>query len=269
MSDIGERMKKLRKQKELTVRELAKMAGLSRGHVSDIENGRRRPSVEAAEALAEALDTSPAWLLGVESTPKAIGMEQVRGLLPSIISALDEAYPTESANLPSLKELFKGLSEEQLLKILQQVASCGISTEDDVSTVIMYPRAEQKADFIIRIPLISAAGQPAAHAIGSVATNLPWGDYFAFKIIDDGMNLLAMPAGAVAIVERGREPQEGKIVAANIEGGPAVVRIYRELDELIMLEPRSTDSNFTAKIYPAQQVRVLGNVVRALVDTQV
>lgn len=49
-------LKDLRKEKNLTVREIAPMLGTSFSHYSDIENGRRNPSVELSMTLAEFFD---------------------------------------------------------------------------------------------------------------------------------------------------------------------------------------------------------------------
>jgi transcriptional regulator with XRE-family HTH domain len=59
---IGERLAWLREGRQLSRRELAKRCGLSPAYVSRIENGERRPSIEAVRLLAKALGTSPHFL---------------------------------------------------------------------------------------------------------------------------------------------------------------------------------------------------------------
>jgi putative transcriptional regulator len=49
-------MKELRQYKDLTVREIALELGISHQHYSDIENGRRNPSVELSMKMAEYFD---------------------------------------------------------------------------------------------------------------------------------------------------------------------------------------------------------------------
>jgi putative transcriptional regulator len=44
---------KLRTERKMTVREIAPLMGLSFSHLSDIENGRRNPSVELAMKMAK------------------------------------------------------------------------------------------------------------------------------------------------------------------------------------------------------------------------
>lgn len=67
--NIGERIKQLRKEKNLTLRELAKKADISISFLSDIENGRSKPSLERLKAIAEALDTTVSYLLGENPEP--------------------------------------------------------------------------------------------------------------------------------------------------------------------------------------------------------
>lgn len=47
----------------LSLRALARKAGVSAGYLSEIEAGKKPGSVEAYKALAEALDTSVDWLV--------------------------------------------------------------------------------------------------------------------------------------------------------------------------------------------------------------
>jgi transcriptional regulator with XRE-family HTH domain len=82
------RLKELRKAKGLTLEALAQRVGSSNQHVSHLENGKRRLSVDWMERLATALECHPLELLhdGVLARTK-----QEQGLL----------------------EVFRGLSAEQ------------------------------------------------------------------------------------------------------------------------------------------------------------
>ena len=58
--DFATRLKDLRKEKSLTREELATKSGMSHGAVRDYEQGRRKPSLENAIRLADALGVSVA-----------------------------------------------------------------------------------------------------------------------------------------------------------------------------------------------------------------
>jgi len=55
---IGQRIKVLRKELELSQESLAYKAEVDRTYVTDVENGRRNVSVEILERLIKALDVS-------------------------------------------------------------------------------------------------------------------------------------------------------------------------------------------------------------------
>lgn len=56
---IGDILRKLRKQKGFSLRELARLSGLSHSFISDIENGRCNPSIESLHKIADALNVKP------------------------------------------------------------------------------------------------------------------------------------------------------------------------------------------------------------------
>ena len=65
MSDFGERLKFLRKEKKLTQTELAKMLNTTQGTVGKWENNKLEPNFKKLILLAKYLDVSTDYLLGV------------------------------------------------------------------------------------------------------------------------------------------------------------------------------------------------------------
>jgi transcriptional regulator with XRE-family HTH domain len=59
-------LKAIRRKKEYTQNELAMLAGIAQESYSNIENGKRRPSVEVAKKIADALDFD--WTLFFEDS---------------------------------------------------------------------------------------------------------------------------------------------------------------------------------------------------------
>jgi transcriptional regulator with XRE-family HTH domain len=53
---IGERIRELREQKDMSQGEIQKRTGLLRCHISRVENGRTVPGIETLEKMARALD---------------------------------------------------------------------------------------------------------------------------------------------------------------------------------------------------------------------
>lgn len=64
MNIIGHRMKQRRKELKISGAILAEKLGVIRNTISRWERGERNPSMESLSAIASALDTSPAYLLG-------------------------------------------------------------------------------------------------------------------------------------------------------------------------------------------------------------
>lgn len=61
---LAKRIKELRQKKDLTQRQLAKMANTTPTSVSAYEKGQKTPSIEVLCNIANALETSVDWLCG-------------------------------------------------------------------------------------------------------------------------------------------------------------------------------------------------------------
>ena len=53
---LGKRIRQLREEKGLTLEKTAYEAGVSKGHLSDIENGKKSPSLLFLQTLADELE---------------------------------------------------------------------------------------------------------------------------------------------------------------------------------------------------------------------
>jgi transcriptional regulator with XRE-family HTH domain len=75
LGEKREYLKQLRKAKKLSVRQIAPLVGASFSHYSDIENGRRNPSIELSMKMADFLGIELSILLKdrVKFTEKNIG----------------------------------------------------------------------------------------------------------------------------------------------------------------------------------------------------
>jgi transcriptional regulator with XRE-family HTH domain len=60
---LGLNVRDLRRQQQLSQEELAHRADMDRSYISDLERGRRNPSVKAIGRIAEALGVPPGVLL--------------------------------------------------------------------------------------------------------------------------------------------------------------------------------------------------------------
>ena len=73
---VGARIRSRRKECGLTLKMLSVKCNISVSFLSDIEHGRRNPSLDKLRAIAEGLDTTVSQLLGEEGTTKKKGQLQ-------------------------------------------------------------------------------------------------------------------------------------------------------------------------------------------------
>lgn len=80
---LGARLKWARAQAQITVRDLAKVAGIAFSAVSEIEKGERVPRADTLERLAVALNVPACWLVfGDGPAPDGWGNIPVRRQIP-------------------------------------------------------------------------------------------------------------------------------------------------------------------------------------------
>jgi len=60
---VGSRLREYRKRKKMMAKTLAKLIGISQGSLSDIENGKTKPSSDTLTSIVRHTDINPAWLL--------------------------------------------------------------------------------------------------------------------------------------------------------------------------------------------------------------
>lgn len=63
---VGKVIRDLRKKKEISLRELAQTANISKSTLSNVENGNNNPSIETLEKIAKALGVQANELLGAK-----------------------------------------------------------------------------------------------------------------------------------------------------------------------------------------------------------
>lgn len=75
---IGERLKRLREAKGLSVRQLSRVAGVPHETISRLENNlQRNPSLPVAMRLAKALGVSLDYLVGMDELYRDSGMGDI------------------------------------------------------------------------------------------------------------------------------------------------------------------------------------------------
>jgi transcriptional regulator with XRE-family HTH domain len=98
MADIScgfaQRLRTLRKQKNLSQTELGKLAGLHYTHIGRFERGTSRPSSDTLKRLADALDVSSDYLLDGSTKEAAKAKFEDQELL-RLVKKLSDAFLTK------------------------------------------------------------------------------------------------------------------------------------------------------------------------------
>lgn len=80
--ELGKRLRELRQGAKMALLDVKKKTGISVSHLSDIERGRARPSLETLTALAQCYGISMVDLMeGIDSTPKLVDIAGLRELV--------------------------------------------------------------------------------------------------------------------------------------------------------------------------------------------
>jgi len=104
--DLGQRVRELRKQRNWTLEQAAKQAGLARSTLSKIENGQMSPTYDALKKLAVGLEISVPQLFTPASEEKVTGRMAV--------TRLDEGQPQATATYEH-RLLAETLSRKKML----------------------------------------------------------------------------------------------------------------------------------------------------------
>lgn len=79
---LGRRIRRIRQEKNLTLKQIEEKVGVSATHTSEIERGKTSPTIGALEKIATALDVPPSHLIDIP--PAAEFVNRPRSSLPSI-----------------------------------------------------------------------------------------------------------------------------------------------------------------------------------------
>lgn len=97
--DIGIFIKELRNQRKLKVSKLAEISGVSQPYLSQIESGKRKPSLEIVRKLASALETDfyeLAWIAGYYTDEEIQQRKEQEAFYNSMTPEEFDAYQLEN-----------------------------------------------------------------------------------------------------------------------------------------------------------------------------
>lgn len=103
---LADRIKDMRLQADISVSKLAEMAGISKGYLSQLENGEAsNPTWQVLTKIAEALGTDPTYLMGAEDSSALEGVHLPGGLKQFIEECQDQGTPIPDEDIRMLSEI--------------------------------------------------------------------------------------------------------------------------------------------------------------------
>lgn len=115
-AEFGKKVESLRKQAGLNQGDLAQQVGVHRGYISQLENAQAdNPTVQVIWALAKALKTTPAYMLGIDENP---------GQILDEIEDLDE-------DVQKIVELSLGLRPSERRAVISMIRALLVSREEE------------------------------------------------------------------------------------------------------------------------------------------
>jgi len=118
---LGDRIRTIRQEKDITQERLAELIGKTTEHVSFIERGERSPSFEVLIDLANALDVTLSYLTDIEP----VGHQHIAKIpasipVPQILSdPVKEPVKSQDQRKSDLERMQESFEE---IKLLQQLA---------------------------------------------------------------------------------------------------------------------------------------------------
>ena len=124
---IGENIKKIRKNKGLAQKEVAKMLGIPLSTYSNYENDNREPSEETIEKIAYILDVTVSELLGFE-------VVNTNGEIVSMEGEFNKYKEDHKKEIEVIAEKISQLSNKERIKLLSIVFE-GENFKEDLSNL--------------------------------------------------------------------------------------------------------------------------------------
>lgn len=111
---IGENIKKYRKERGFTQKELAERSNLSRSYLADLERNRYNPSLDSLKLIADSLGIHVSILLGENKHTAEVNANNKDNIV-----GLEEEFPEGVYVLRRASKELSPEAREQMLKIMK------------------------------------------------------------------------------------------------------------------------------------------------------
>lgn len=137
MSDFVKRLNQLMTEKNISQNKLAEMTGITQSSISDWANGKYKPRQDKVYLLSEALNVSPAYLLGYTDNEN-----------------LDQNTPkNDNSKIDRLYNQLNDEGKEKVITYTQDLVDSGKYAKKSLPTV------EEMIDYLKEIPMAAFDGK--------------------------------------------------------------------------------------------------------------
>lgn len=109
--NIGNKLKELRKQNKLTLKELSQKTNISISFISDIENKRRNPSIDNLKILASALDVPVNYFFDAEDYKEETKIDEYMDKNKMFFSKFEKLQDKDKDKILKMIEMFEDETE--------------------------------------------------------------------------------------------------------------------------------------------------------------
>lgn len=270
----------------LTAKEFANKVGVSQGNITDWKTGRAKPSVESLKKIQNKFNISMEWLLGQSDIKKYVAykyLEIPEGFISSYCLELPN-YLIDTIKKITFQLLLNNISSNCINENLEFEISFNKVPDKNINqvkdAVIFLYDYNKKYDLVEKIektqyykcPVYGriSAGQPNwaeeclegylhidPNLMGIIAPE----EHFFLRVNGESMNKV-IRNGAYALIHKQDIVENGEIAVILVNGDEATLKKFSKQGDLIILEPMSTDNNFTTQVYDKNTpIQILGKYV--------
>jgi repressor LexA len=228
---IVERIKYLRKQKKISLRNLAEQSKVSKTTINEIENGIvKNPTIDTLQKIVEALGFT------------------LMDLWEDDLEYEDLCNPCEDDNDNNKNNIVRE-SATQYRTVLPELCSIPILGIISAGEPI---RAIQNIIGYEYLPTDMVTG----------------GEYFGLKVTGDSMNAARINDGDVVIVREQASVENGEIAIVMVDGENATVKLFYQTETTVTLIPQSINPVHAPRIIDItkESIKVLGKVVKVIIS---
>lgn len=104
-SEVGERLRRLRQNANLSVAQLSELTGVAKGTISTLERGGGNPTIMTLAALSGPLSTTPSELIDPESRLRHDALKRLSG--PQMVMRFLRSTRSEGPPVPCVWEFYE------------------------------------------------------------------------------------------------------------------------------------------------------------------